>query len=282
MSETHQELEVGNGLLRCCDEGTGPAVVLIHGWTLDLDMWEPQARQLRDWFRIIRYDRRGFGLSSGRPALADDVTDVLAICERLHLKSIALVGMSQGARVAAQFTARYPQLVSCVIFDGAPAGTVLENEMPENDIPIARYRELARAGSLSAFREEWRRHPLTQLRTNDPSSHELLRRILERYRAEDLTAEEAQAPLPPLKAEAIRAPALVISGVLEPEYRLRAAEMLARALPSSERAIIPEAAHFANLDNPHAYNTLLRRFLERYAGNQAPADAGAAGLKQKS
>jgi 3-oxoadipate enol-lactonase len=282
MSETHQELEVGNARLRFCDEGAGPAVVFIHGWTLDLDMWEPQARELRDSFRIIRYDRRGFGLSSGRPALVDDVTDVLALCERLHLKSISLLGMSQGARIAAQFTARYPQLVSCVIFDGTPSGTVLENEMPGNDIPLARYRELVRAGNLSAFREEWRGHPLTQLRTNDPSSQELLRHILERYRAEDLTAAEAPAQLPPLKAEAIRAPALVISGALEPEHRLRAAEMLARALPSSECAIIPEAAHFANLDNPHAYNTLLRRFIERFVGNQERADAGATGRKQKS
>ena len=274
MSGTHQELEVGNARLRFCDAGAGPAVVLIHGWTLDLDMWEPQARELCDSFRIIRYDRRGFGLSSGRPALTDDVTDLLALCERLQLKSIALLGMSQGARVAAQFAARHAEWVSCVIFDGAPAGTVLENQIPESDIPIDRYRELARAGGASAFREEWRRHPLTQLRTHDPSSRELLQRILERYRAEDLTAEETQAPLPPLNAGAIRTPALVISGALEPEPRLRAAEMLARALPSSERAIVPEAAHFANLDNPHAYNTLLLRFMERYTG--------ATGRKQKS
>ncbi len=45
--------------------GTGPAIVLIHGWPLDADMWEYQAVPLAEkGFRVITYDRRGFGRSS--------------------------------------------------------------------------------------------------------------------------------------------------------------------------------------------------------------------------
>jgi len=39
-----RELEIGAARLRYCDEGQGPAMVFVHGWTLDLDVWEPQSR----------------------------------------------------------------------------------------------------------------------------------------------------------------------------------------------------------------------------------------------
>jgi 3-oxoadipate enol-lactonase len=256
---TDRELTVAGARLRFRDEGAGVAILLIHGWTLDLDMWEPQARELRDSLRIIRYDRRGFGLSSGRPSLPHDVTDVLALCEHLRLRSVAVLGMSQGARVAAHVAAANPELVSHVVFDGAPAGIMLDHEGAQNDTPIARYRELARTGE---FLQEWRKHPLTQLRTRDAQSQELLQRMLERYRAEDLLETDAQG-LPPLRDEAIRAPALIISGALDLESRVRAADALARCFPASERAIVPEAGHMPNLDNPRVYNDLLRQFMGR-------------------
>jgi pimeloyl-ACP methyl ester carboxylesterase len=221
------------------DEGTGPALLLIHGWTLDLDMWEPQVQGLRDELRIIRYDRRGV-----------DVTDALALCDHLQLQSVAVLGMSQGARIAAHIAAARPELVSHVIFDGAPAG-VVPGQDGENDVPIAMYRELARAGG--DFLAQWRKHPLTQLR--DPRNQPLLERILARYRASDL---ETPAALPPVT---LQVPTLVISGALDLQTRLRAADKLAKCLPGSQRALVPEAGHMPNLDNPRAYNALLRQFV---------------------
>ncbi|HEV7445203.1 MAG TPA: alpha/beta fold hydrolase, partial [Steroidobacteraceae bacterium] len=61
-------LEMTDARLRYRDEGTGPAILLIHGWSLDLDMWEPQVGDLSRSFRLIRFDRRGYGLSSGKPS----------------------------------------------------------------------------------------------------------------------------------------------------------------------------------------------------------------------
>ena len=250
---TDQELTVAGATLRFRDEGSGPALLLIHGWTLDLDMWEPQARGLHHELRVIRYDRRGFGLSSGRPSLPHDVTDALALCDHLRVQSVAVLGMSQGARVAIHIAAGRPELVSHVILDGAPAG-IVPGQDGQNDIPIARFRELARAGD--GFLQEWRQHPLTQL--HDPQNQPLLERMLSRYRAADLLDTEAPPALPPISC---RAPALIISGALDLETRLRAADALARCLPTSRREVVPEAGHMPNLDNPRAYNALLRQFV---------------------
>ncbi|HYL69994.1 MAG TPA: hypothetical protein VEY89_01675, partial [Candidatus Dormibacteraeota bacterium] len=61
-----QHLTVEGVRLRYRDEGQGPAVLLVHGWTLDLEMWEAQVAAWRDAFRLVRLDRRGHGLSGER------------------------------------------------------------------------------------------------------------------------------------------------------------------------------------------------------------------------
>jgi pimeloyl-ACP methyl ester carboxylesterase len=259
------QLSVSAGRVRFRDEGTGPAVVLVHGWTLDLDQWQPQAPALSDAFRLIRLDRRGFGLSSGQPSLAHDVSDVRALMKHLSLRSIALVGMSQGARVAAHLAAESPDCVSCVVFDGPPSGILSAASVAEEEIPVAAYRALIRDGRIEEFRNEWRNHPLAQLHTTDAGTHELLHRMLSRYPAVDLREPESGPGLPPARIESIRAPALVVSGALDLESRIRSADALANALPRCERLIVPGAGHLPNLDYPAHYNTRLRRFLQRFA-----------------
>src|SRR5690606_22659175 len=62
--------------LRWRIEGSGPTLVLLHGWALDLDYWEPAVPLLARHFALLRFDRRGFGLSEGRPDPSRDVADL--------------------------------------------------------------------------------------------------------------------------------------------------------------------------------------------------------------
>jgi len=106
--------------LRYRDAGRGPAVMMIHGWTLDLEMWQPQVPALHDAFRVVRLDRRGFGLSTGRPAVRQDIADIGALCAYLDIRRIALVGMSQGARAAFPRGA-IKESASCALIPAAQA-----------------------------------------------------------------------------------------------------------------------------------------------------------------
>ena len=101
--------------LRYRDAGSGPAVVLVHGWTLDLEMWDLQAAALQSGWRVVRYDRRGFGRSSGRPSTEQDCEDLVALCDHLALARVALVGMSQGVRPVLQWAASTPRRVACLV-----------------------------------------------------------------------------------------------------------------------------------------------------------------------
>lgn len=93
------------------DMGSGKPVILIHGWPLTGDMWEYQTVALLEaGYRVITYDRRGFG-HSAHPAdgynydvFADDLA---AIIDELHLQDVALVGFSMGGGEIARYLGRY-------------------------------------------------------------------------------------------------------------------------------------------------------------------------------
>lgn len=258
--------ETAGAKLRYRDEGHGPAVLLVHGWTLDLNMWDAQAAALSDAFRMVRLDRRGHGLSSGRPSTARDGADLRALCEHLQLHCAALVGMSQGARAVLQFAASFPETTSCVILDGAPPIGARKGTRGSIEIPYAHYRELAQTRGLPAFREEWSRHALARLRTQDRKAHALLERMIARYPGADLTDPASVAVVPPdPDIESMNQPFLVINGEFDLDSRKYSGSQLALQLPHAEYVEIPDAGHLSNLDNPRAYNQVLRPFLERHA-----------------
>src|SRR5262245_41297316 len=114
-------VEVDGAALRVEDEGRGFPVLLVHGWALDLEMWQPQVAAWASHWRIIRFDRRGFGLSSGAPSLAADARDIESLVRRLQLDRVALVAMSQGARGALRAAVGpLRKRIACLVLDGAP------------------------------------------------------------------------------------------------------------------------------------------------------------------
>jgi 3-oxoadipate enol-lactonase len=257
-------LDVEGARLRYRDAGAGPAVVLVHGWTLDLDQWDPQAAALAGPWRLIRFDRRGFGLSTGRPSLAADADDAQALCRQLGVPRAVFVGMSQAARIVAKLAVTAPGLTAGIVLDGAPA-SLAGPAQPE--LALDEFRALARRDGIEAFRQAWARHPVTQLRTADPDAHAVRARMLARYPGHDLLEDPPALPAVPeaLPLESIRQPALVLFGAHDMASRQQAARQLANRLPGAVLETVPDAGHLACLDNPLAYNAALLRFLQSHA-----------------
>jgi non-heme chloroperoxidase len=103
------------------DHGYGQPVVLIHGYPLQGTAWEKQTRVLlENGFRVITYDRRGFGKSS-QPAIGYDydtfAADLSKLMEKLHLANCVLVGHSMGTGEITRYLAVYGhQKISKVVF----------------------------------------------------------------------------------------------------------------------------------------------------------------------
>ena len=79
--------------------GEGQPVILVHGHSLDHRMWDGQFADLARDYRVIRYDLRGYGLSS--PQTEDfqftHVEDLVALMDSLHIEKAHVVGLSLGA-----------------------------------------------------------------------------------------------------------------------------------------------------------------------------------------
>src|SRR6266436_2677042 len=93
------------------DHGSGPPVVLIHGWPLNGDAWEKQtAALLAAGHRVITYDRRGFGRSS-QPAVGYNydtfAADLDAVLSTLKLTDVSLVGFSMGTGEVSRYIGKY-------------------------------------------------------------------------------------------------------------------------------------------------------------------------------
>ena len=103
------------------DLGSGPPVVLLSGWPVDSRSWEPQlALLLEAGYRVISYDRRGFGRSS-RPAVGYDFDtlagDIEKLLVELDVRNATLVGFSLGTGEVARYVGTYgnERVQACVL-----------------------------------------------------------------------------------------------------------------------------------------------------------------------
>ena len=119
--------------------GEGPAVVLIHGWPLNADSWDDQALGLADaGYRVIAYDRRGFGRSEQSwegydyDTLADDLA---AVIEATEAEEPALVGFSMGGGEVARFLTRSPGQARAAVLVSSVVPYVLKTNDNPDGVP---------------------------------------------------------------------------------------------------------------------------------------------------
>jgi 3-oxoadipate enol-lactonase len=246
-------LEHDDALLRWRMEGawvgprrwTGPPLVLIHGWALSLEYWDPVVPGLARTRSLLRYDRRGFGLTRGPYDPGEACGDLLSLLDAAKVDSAVLVGMSQGARVAIHTAIRAPRRVAGLVLDGAPW---FEDE---TELPVARYRNVRDSTGVVAMRAAILEHALMQPVQHDVAQRALLSACVGHYAGADLDGRWTPVPDPDLRA--IRQPTLIINGAQDSDARLSAGRKLAEVIPRAVRQELHGAGHLAALDNPQEW-----------------------------
>jgi pimeloyl-ACP methyl ester carboxylesterase len=249
--------------------------VLIPGWTLNTRLWDTVLPLLEPFFRVVRYDVRGAGLSTSDPALEHsrmaDSEDLLALLDHLAFPRAALVGHSKGARIALVFAMRWPDRVSAVVAAGAsePRPT---HEMATTFSPIAAawlegVRETARRdGVEKALEQLYRGRLFGKLRTSVEGLR-ALRKAMEGYQGADLLST-----LPPRRFDVrgnyhrLRMPVLFLVGSEDPF--LSECRYAHRCLPSSSLKIVSEAGHMLPMEVPGVFS---RAVLDFFRGQESDA-----------
>ena len=119
------------------DVGSGQPVVLIHGYPLDGHSWERQTKALLDaGYRVITYDRRGFGRSS-QPTTGHDydtyAADLNELLEQLEVSEIILGGFSMGSGEVTRYLSKYgsDRVEKAVLFGAIPPFLLKTDDNPE-------------------------------------------------------------------------------------------------------------------------------------------------------
>lgn len=243
--------------------GSGSPLVLIHGHGLDSRMWDDQFTLFTAYYRVLRYDLRGFGKSApvGETSYTHE-DDLAALLAHLGVACAVILGLSSGGAVAIDFALAYPAKTRALIaVDAALSGSAWSEEWSARWKAL---RQTARTTDMHAANEQWLAHPLFAPAQEQPAVALRLRQMITDYsgwhwanrdlqRGSDLPATE--------RLRDITAPTLVILGARDlPDFHA-IAERIAEQIPDARKITLPDVGHMPNMEAPERFNADVLGFL---------------------
>lgn len=238
------------------DGGSGPAVVLTHGYSATGDMWNPQRRVLEARYRLLTWDLRGHGRSESPadPSLYSHrlaVEDLRCLLDELDVEQAVVGGLSLGGYLSLAFYHQYPERVrALLIADSGPGYRNDEARAQWNANAFKRAEELEQRG-LDALRGA------TRERTEAVQLHTSAQGLA--HAARGMLAQDDSTVIDSLPAVAV--PTLIVVGSKDKPF-LAPSEYMARKISGARLETIDGAGHAANLDQPELFNRVLLDFFD--------------------
>jgi 3-oxoadipate enol-lactonase len=240
--------------------GEGPVIILSHGFLMDRSMFDHQVVGLREKYRLITWDSRGFGRTEydGQPFnywdLADDCVGVL---DSLGIDRAIVGGMSQGGFVSLRVALRYPERVQALILIDTQAGA----EHPDH---VSLYQGMFDAWAEHGADDDMA-YTAASIIIADP--FENMRWIPKwKARAKESIVEPGRCLLTrddiSEQVKSITCPAMIVHGLADAAISIDLAQHLRNLLPGFQQmSIIESAGHAANLTHPEVTNRAMKEFL---------------------
>jgi len=253
--------------------GSGPPLVLAHGFGGSARNFRPQARAFADRLGVVLYDARGHARSEApEDPAAYDEQELVGDFTRIARESGARVvagGLSLGAYTALRHALAHPSTVRGLVLAALPSGSDAPGRV---DWALGFAETIDREGLERAGE----RYVWGGAARFDPKGAALIRQGLMEHAPHALSAilRRVLARIPPLEALApelaqLAIPTLVIVGS-EDRESLAPSRRLAELLPEAELVVVPGAGHVVNLVAPAEFNARLTAFLERLPESPAP------------
>jgi 3-oxoadipate enol-lactonase len=240
--------------------GDGPPVVLAHGFLMDHTMFEHQVAALRDRYRVITWDERGFGetVCDGEPfTYWDSAKDCLGLMDHLGIERAVVGGMSQGGYLSLRVALSAPERVRALILLDSGAALDAPEKLAANSGMVDMWLAVGPVDELA--------QAVATIIIDDPVENP---KWIAKWQArpKESLAEPARCLLTrddvsPRLGE-ITCPALVIHGTEDTAITMEHAEEMAVGLPGCGGVVKVSGAHAANLTNPEPVNAAILDFLD--------------------
>jgi 3-oxoadipate enol-lactonase len=236
-----------------------PALVFSNSLGTDLHIWDALIPPLLNHFRIVRYDKRGHGLSDVRepPYSIDDLAqDLVGLLEALSISEAVVCGISVGGLIAQRLASIHPHRVRALVLcdTGARIGSLASWEERIAAVKSSGLKVLAGPSMERWFTQAYRESCPTDVRGY---SNMLLRTSVDGYigaccvlRNADLTSE----------ASRIKQPTLVLGGDQDVTTPPELGRQLARLIPRADFSLIQRAAHLPCIEQPKDVVERMMRF----------------------
>ncbi|MFL5797469.1 MAG: alpha/beta fold hydrolase [Actinomycetota bacterium] len=246
------------------DQGTGPAVLFIHGLLMDRTMFDAQAEALANRYRVVLPDLRGHGESEhgGEPYDQWDLMeDDVALLDHLGIERAVWGGVSQGGFQSLRASLKHPDRVAGLVLIDTQAG-------PEDETRAPMYEASAQVAVESGWNEDLlgiaasiligasasdavRQHWIARWLAQDTS--DALQVIQSVTRRDDITDRLPE----------IQAPAIVIHGTEDVAIDMDRARELADGLAGPTEFVTVDAGHSSTVEQQDAVTAAIEGFLER-------------------
>ncbi len=261
--------------------GRGAPVLCLHGIGGGRINWTGQLRALADggWTGMA-WDARGYGLSDDYPGpldFADFSADLLRVLDHYGIDRVCLLGLSMGGRIALDFWGRHPDRVGALVLADTSGGTAQSRDPARIEAFLAaRRKPLLEDGLTPADIAPG----IAKSFAGPGCPPDAFARIVETLAAlrtgsylKTLEAVTRYHDFPPFGL--ITVPTLVLNGEHDPIAPPAMGKGMADTIPGATHAVIPDAGHASNIENPDAFNAALLGWLARHwpAGDMPKAAA---------
>ena len=257
------------------DLGTGPVLLLVHGWAASADFFDALADRLSADFRVIIPDLRAHGLTATGPApLSMDLlaADLQSLIDHLGLANIVVLGWSMGAIVVWRMFVHFGH--------GRFAGLVIEDMSPRilnsEDWALGMSTGLDIAGSgraTESMRSNWPAYaaafaPRMFARGRAENEPEMIEHIIARLSQRDgqsmadlwlsMASQDLREALP-----AMNLPTLITYGERSDAYGPETSRYLVEALPDAQTIAFSKSGHAPHLEEPEEFARAVAQFANR-------------------
>jgi 2-succinyl-6-hydroxy-2,4-cyclohexadiene-1-carboxylate synthase len=265
------QLTLNGAVYRVRIWGSGPPLLLLHGFSGSGADWAPLAATLAERFRLIAPDLLGHGASSApkdpaRYAMECAAADIIALLDALALERVHLLGYSMGGRLALYLACRQPARCCGLYLESSSPGlatAVERTARAAEDEALAAWIETE---GVPAFVDRWEKLPLWTSQTALPPAVAAAQRARQlRNRPIGLANSlrgMGTGVQPPLWSDLSRLhrPVRLLAGALDAKFSMRAQEMAGR-LPNAQLHIQPGAGHNVHLEQPSFFAADLAHWL---------------------